>query len=78
MARSNYHVMATVEGGWMLVRPGAGRATRNFDTKEAAIDYARALSKKREAELVIHGSDGRVVARETYADDPKPKRPRAT
>ena len=78
MTRSNYHVIAKVGGGWTLVRPDAARAMKNFDTKEEAVDYARTLTRKLEAELVIHGSDGRVVARESYAGDPTPKRPQAT
>ena len=78
MTRSDYHVIAKVGGGWTIVRPGARRATKNFSTKEEAIDYARTLSRKLEAELVIHGRDGRVVASESYAEDPKPRGPEAT
>jgi hypothetical protein len=41
MTKGNYHIIAKVGGGWTLVRRGAGRATKNFSTKDEAIDYAR-------------------------------------
>ena len=68
--------MAKVDGGWKVVRANAGRATRNFDTQREAIEYARNISRKGNAELVIHGADGRTITRETYVNDPKPPRSR--
>ena len=74
MARKNYHVMAKVDGGWKVVRAGAGRASKIFATKSDAIKYGRNVSRNENSELVIHGIDGRLQQRTSFATDPIPSK----
>lgn len=48
------------------------KATKHFDTKLPAVDYARDLAKKQEAELVIHNKDGKISQKDSYGNDPCP------
>ena len=37
-----------------------------------AVDYARDLAKKQEAELVIHNKGGKISEKDSYGNDPCP------
>ena len=68
------HVAPGVRGGWSVRKGGASRASRVFGTQEEAIVYARQLARREKAELYIHGRDGTIREKRSYADDPTPSR----
>jgi len=59
-------------GGWDVKKGGSEKATKHFDIKRRAVDYARELAKNQEAELVIHTKDGRISEKDSYGNDPCP------
>lgn len=69
MKKKSQHVVPS-GGKWSVRTAGAKKASRVFDTQEAAIDDARARAKKGGAELYIHGRDGRIRERNSYENGP--------
>jgi hypothetical protein len=61
------------EGGWSLKREDAERSSRNFESKEEALDFAREFMSSREATLKIFKKDGSIQEERTYpkASDPE-------
>ncbi len=57
---------------WDVKKGGSDEATKHFDTKKPAVDFARDHAKKQEAELVVHNKDGRISGRDSYGNDPCP------
>ena len=43
-------------------------------TQAEAIDRARELARSQKAELIVHGKDGKIRARDSYGNDPFPPR----
>ncbi|NJL27954.1 MAG: DUF2188 domain-containing protein [Thermoanaerobaculia bacterium] len=74
MASKSHHVVPGLDGGWSVKKGGATRASRNFDTKEAAISWGREVSKKEHSEFVIHKRDGTIQKKDSYGRDPMPPR----
>jgi hypothetical protein len=72
MAKTTYHVIPNLNKGWSIKRSGATRAVKHFKTKEAAVEYARDLSLNQEAELFMHRTDGTIMERNSYDQDPQP------
>ena len=68
------HVVPNPTSGWDVKKGGSSKATKHFDTKQPAVDYARDLAKKQEAELVIHNKDGKISQKDSYGNDPCPPR----
>ena len=63
-----HHVVPNPDGGWDVVRSGAQRASRHYDTKEEALDSAREISRNQETELVIHRKDGTIQKWHSYGN----------
>lgn len=59
MPKPNQHVVPN-RGGWSVRSSGSKRASRNFDTREEAIDLAWKMANKFGTEVYIHGRDGRI------------------
>lgn len=74
--RNSYHVVTHPEGGWAVVRSGAERASRRFDTQGDAIAWAREISRNQGSELIVHGRDGTVQRWDSYSASPLPPRGR--
>lgn len=66
------HVVPNPTSGWDVKKGGSDKSTKHFDTKQPAVDYARDLAKKQEAELVIHNKDGKISQKDSYGNDPCP------
>ena len=66
------HVEPRDEGGWEVKGEGALRASRVFDNKQEAIDYARQLSINQKVEMIVHNKDGEIAWRNSYGSDPHP------
>ena len=67
----NQHV--TPKGDqWAVQGEGNSRATSVHETQAEAIDAAREIARNQKSELIIHGTDGRIRARDSYGNDPYP------
>lgn len=57
---SRYHVMLGIGRKWSVVLQGNIRATRVFNTKPEAVEFAKECAKKIEGEVVVHKTTGDV------------------
>ncbi|MNL59924.1 hypothetical protein D3C87_1836920 [compost metagenome] len=69
--RNNVHIVRRADQ-WGTLREGGQRATQVFDTQQQAIDAGRLMAKQSQGELLIHGENGRIRARDSYGNDPCP------
>lgn len=58
--------------GWAVKKAGASRATVVKETQEEAMTKAKEVAKNQEAELMIHGRDGKIREKNSYGKDPHP------
>jgi hypothetical protein len=72
MSRKTHHVIPAKDGGWSVKKGGAEKASKSFDIKKDAIDYAREVSKNQESELYIHKKDGTIQKKDSHGNDPNP------
>ena len=68
----NQHVTKHPSGGWQVKGAGNTRATVRTSTQKEAIAAARSIAIKSQSEVVIHGTDGRIRANDSYGNDPYP------
>lgn len=66
------HVVANSDGGWDIKQSGSKRSSGHFDTKQEAIDRARAISRNQQTELVIHNKDGKIANKDSHGNAPYP------
>jgi hypothetical protein len=71
MAGKSQHVVPH-KGGWAVKGEGNTRATAIESTQQKAIEVARGIAQNQKSELVIHGQDGQIRAKDSYGDDPFP------
>lgn len=69
--RNNIHIVRRSDQ-WGVLREGGDRASRLFDTQQHAIDAGRQMAKQGRGELLIHGENGRIRARDSHGNDPCP------
>lgn len=67
----NQHVVPHLEG-WAVKGEGNSKATIVTTTQQEAINAAREIAKNQQSELLIHGKDGQIRARDSYGNDPHP------
>lgn len=72
MARKRSQHVVPSDGKWAVRAAGGRKATRVYKTQKRAIVAATRIAKRQETELVIHGRDGRIREKSTYAKDPFP------
>ena len=70
--KQNYHVTRRSDKRWNVIKEGNERASYVADTQEAARQKARALAIKDKVEVMIHGMDNKIRARDSYGNDPHP------
>lgn len=68
----NQHVVPSKNGGWNVKGEGNTKATKHFDTKQPAVDYARDISRNQGSELFIHNKDGRIAQKDSHGKDSFP------
>lgn len=71
MSKRNQHVVPH-QSGWAVKPAGGTKASAVFPTQREAIDRAREVSRNQGSELLIHGQDGRIRARDSHGRDPHP------
>ena len=57
---------------WGALREEASRTSSNHNTQAQAIQAGRSMARQQHGELVIHGGNGRIRARDSYGNDPFP------
>jgi hypothetical protein len=72
--KRDQHVAPNPKGGWSVRSSGAARASRVFSDQGEAVRHGRDIAKREKTELFIHGRDGTVRERDSYANDPDPPR----
>jgi uncharacterized protein YdaT len=75
MSHKDQHVVPH-DGEWAVRGEGNDRLTSIHDTQEAAINRAREIARNEQAEVVIHGRDGKIRDSDSYGHDPFPPRDR--
>ena len=76
MSKQSQHVVPNSEGRWRVLRSGAARATRVFESKEDAVGFAKTRAKKAHADVYVHRRDGTIQERDSYGQDPVPSKDR--
>lgn len=71
MANKSQHVVPH-QNGWAVKGAGNSRATTVQPTQQKAIDAAKTIAKNQQAEVVIHGRNGQIRAKDSYGKDPFP------
>lgn len=70
--KASQHVVPNQKGGWSVRKSEAPKATRVFEKKNDAVDFARNVAKKGHSELYIHKKDGTISEKRSYGNDPCP------
>lgn len=70
----NQHVTRHPSGGWQVKGAGNSKATTRTTTQKQAIQIARDIAIHQKSELVIHGENGKIRAKNSYGNDPFPPR----
>lgn len=71
MAGKNQHVVPHSDG-WAVRGEGNERVTSIHDTQREAIERGREIAQNQGSELLIHGQNGQIRARDSYGNDPYP------
>ncbi|MCR8929738.1 DUF2188 domain-containing protein [Priestia megaterium] len=69
---ADQHVTPRKDGGWQVKGAGNSKATSIHDTQKEAIDAAKKIAKNQGQEVVIHGKNGQIRAKDSYGNDPYP------
>jgi len=70
MAKNNKHVVPNANGGWDV--KSGGQRISHHNTQKAAINLAKGIAKADRTEVVTHGRDGKIRAKDSYGNDPFP------
>jgi len=71
---SDRHVTSNPHGGWDVTKPGASRASAHADTQAQAQDRAREIiGNDGGGEMLTHGRDGTIRAKDTIAPGNDPR-----
>jgi hypothetical protein len=71
MAKRNQHVVPH-DRGWAVRGAGSQRASSVHTTQSEAISAARQTARNQGSELLIHGRNGQIRARDSHGNDPYP------
>ena len=68
----NQHVTPHPGGGWQVKGSGNSKATKVTSTQAQAIKVGRKIANNQKSELLIHGTDGKIRAKDSHGNDPHP------
>lgn len=68
----NQHVTPHPQGGWQVKGAGNSRATVRTATQKEAIAAGRIIAQNQHSELLIHGTNGQIGAKDSHGHDPYP------
>lgn len=72
--RKNQHVTRNSNGTWNVLGENNSRATRIHGNQIQAIQHARKIAINQKSEVVIHGVNGKIRAKDSYGNDSHPPR----
>ncbi len=72
MSGKNQHVVPYGDNQWAVRGAGNQRVTSVHDTQSQAIGAGRSIALNQESEMLIHGRNGQIRARNSYGDDSYP------
>ncbi len=72
MKRNAQHVVPNTSGGWSVKKSGSTRATKNFKTKNEALNYGKKIAKSQHSSLVVHRKDGRILNSKNFSSTTSP------
>ena len=67
----NQHVVPHPDG-WAVVGAGNSKATKVTKTQKQAIAIAEEIARNQQSDTKIHGTDGKILAGNSYGNDPHP------
>jgi hypothetical protein len=67
----NVHIVPH-DSGWAVRNEGNDRASSVHSTQREATQAGRDRARRDGVEILIHGEDGRIRARDSYGNDPFP------
>lgn len=70
--KKDQHVVRSSDGHWAVRSTGAERASKVFPSKDEAVNHARTIARDKSTGVYIHGEDGRVLSKDSYASVPTP------
>lgn len=70
MASKDIHVVPAGDEGWAVQEVGGGHRAV-FPTQEEAIENGTERAQQAKVELLIHGRDGKIRARNSFGHDPR-------
>lgn len=68
----NQHVTRHASGGWQVKGAGNSKATVRTTTQKEAIAVARSIAMNQKSEVIIHGNNGQIRAKDSYGNDSCP------
>lgn len=71
MTKKNQHVVPHSDG-WAVKGAGNSRASSVHPTQAEAISKARSAAINNQSEMLVHGRNGQIRARNSYGSDPYP------
>lgn len=71
MTGKNQHVVPS-NNQWAVKGAGNSRATSLHNKQSDATNAAREIAKNQKSEVLIHGTNGQIRARDSYGNDPFP------
>jgi uncharacterized protein YdaT len=60
------HVLP-LNAGWGIQTDGVDHPNAVFSTKDEALHYAREIARSTQTDVIIHGMDGKIQERSSYA-----------
>lgn len=67
----NQHVVKR-DKAWAVLGEGNTRDTSHHPTQKEAAEAAREIARNQKSEVLIHGKDNKIRARDSYGNDPHP------
>jgi Uncharacterized protein conserved in bacteria (DUF2188) len=69
--KGDVHVVADNKSGWQVRVEGTARPQSKHKTQSEAAKAGRAIARKNQSELLVHGRDGKIRERSTFGTDPR-------
>jgi hypothetical protein len=70
MSEKSVHVVPSGDQ-WKVERAGTETGAATYDTQEEAIAAGTELAQQAQVEILIHGRDGQIRARNSFGHDPR-------
>lgn len=66
------HIIPGEGEGWEVRKSGDGQLTQQFPNKRDALEFAQSIGKQKNAELIIHGRNGKIQRMDSSQGEPLP------